>query len=286
MRDRLQVRRHANEFGRWLEAFCPPPAHLAHLVEGLWAADGEVNYARERILPRGVVDLLINLGPPYKLLERDDPTRGIDFVDAWVSGVQQRYLVVESGGEAQMMGIRLRPIGAFVFFGMPMHEISDRVVNLDLVLGREVLDLRQRLLETADLIERFRVLEQLVERRLERGPEVHRGVAWALDEIARHDGAVRLGELARELAVSHRYLIEKFRTHVGVPPKVLARILRFNRAVSWLKQRDTVNLADLALACGYYDQAHFNRDFRSFAGVSPGQFLRHRGPDGDSVLVD
>jgi AraC-like DNA-binding protein len=70
---------------------------------------------------------------------------------------------------------------------------------------------------------------------------------------------------------------------VGLPPKTLARIFRFDRAVSLLAQRDA-RLADVAFECGYYDQAHLNRDFRGFAGTSPASFARQIVPDGGVIL--
>jgi AraC-like DNA-binding protein len=85
------------------------------------------------------------------------------------------------------------------------------------------------------------------------------------------DGAVPIGELAAELGWSRRHLAVRFREELGMAPKALARLLRFERAVKRLRAGD--ELADLALDAGYYDQAHFNRDFRAFAGTTPTQYL-------------
>jgi AraC-like DNA-binding protein len=69
---------------------------------------------------------------------------------------------------------------------------------------------------------------------------------------------------------------------VGLPPKTMARILRFDRAVQRLRA-DHPDFAQIAIDCGYYDQAHFNREFREFSGMTPSQFLARRDPVYDSI---
>ena len=78
---------------------------------------------------------------------------------------------------------------------------------------------------------------------------------------------------------SRRHLAAQFREHVGLPPKLLARILRFDRVIALLRHAEPERWAEVAYDCGYYDQAHFNRDFRQFAGSTPGAFLASRMPD-------
>src|SRR5690606_32249103 len=96
-------------------------------------------------------------------------------------------------------------------------------------------------------------------------------------------GAVGVGELAAEIGCSRRYLASGLREQVGVPPKLLGRILRFQHAVSLC---GTAGWAEISAACGYYDQAHMVRDFQQFAGASPTEFARLRLPDDGGVRDD
>jgi AraC-like DNA-binding protein len=98
-------------------------------------------------------------------------------------------------------------------------------------------------------------------------PPVASELEWAWQRLLATDGAAPIGDLAQELGWSRRHLAARFRTELGMPPKAVARILRFERAVARLRAGD--DLAELALDCGYYDQAHFNRDFRAFADATP-----------------
>ena len=94
----------------------------------------------------------------------------------------------------------------------------------------------------------------------------------------------RCRTLADEIGCSRRYLVAGFREHVGVTPKLLARILRFQRAVGMMEE--PLSWAEISLACGYYDQAHLIRDFKQFTGSAPGEFARRRLPDGGGVIGD
>ena len=93
-----------------------------------------------------------------------------------------------------------------------------------------------------------------------------------------------IGALASEIGWSRKHLIARFREHIGLPPKTAARVLRFGRAVQQIESAERVRWAEIAYECGYYDQAHFNRDFREFTGGTPSEFLARRIPDGGGLL--
>jgi transcriptional regulator GlxA family with amidase domain len=103
-------------------------------------------------------------------------------------------------------------------------------------------------------------------------PEPPPELAWAWGRMVASGGRVPVRRLAETTGWSERRLLRGFREHVGLPPKTFARLLRFRRAVARLEREGARALADVALDCGYYDQAHFNRDFRAFAGATPTEF--------------
>jgi AraC-like DNA-binding protein len=107
----------------------------------------------------------------------------------------------------------------------------------------------------------------------------------AVAALARSRGGARIEELCRSLGVSRKHLADLFRAHVGLPPKVYARMFRFRGAVELVQKGRRLDWARIALACGYYDQAHFNREFREFAGMTPSEFADANCNDGLSVVV-
>ena len=109
-------------------------------------------------------------------------------------------------------------------------------------------------------------------------------VLWAWRRLRHSGGSIRIGALAAELGWSPKHLVTRFRDQIGLPPSSVARILRFDRVVRSLEGADSVRWAELACQAGYYDQAHFNHDFRDLAGTTPGDFLRRRVPDGSNII--
>jgi AraC-like DNA-binding protein len=121
---------------------------------------------------------------------------------------------------------------------------------------------------------RFDRLEQAVLARAHAAPLLPPAVEFAWRRLRDTHGGAPVAHIAGELGCSRRHLSQSFGAELGLPPKALARVLRFQRAVGLL--RDGGELADVALTCGYYDQPHFNRDFRELAGITPTDFLALR----------
>ena len=174
----------------------------------------------------------------------------------------------------------LDPLVATMVFGVPMHVLARRVVALEDLLGGSGRELLERLHDAPGWAERFDILDAELTRRLARAVPPSPAVAWAWRRVVATEGRVEVSALAAELGWSRKHLSASFREHVGLPPKVMARVLRFQRAVRLLERRNGDRLGEIALDCGYYDQAHFNRDFRAFAGSTPTEYLARRIVDG------
>jgi AraC-like DNA-binding protein len=167
-----------------------------------------------------------------------------------------------------------------MLLGVPMHELADRVTAIEDLLGREGDELPERLWEARTWPVRFALLDRLLARRLEAGRGPDPGVEHAWARLVATRGAAPVEALAEEIGCGRRHLRGRFRRHTGLAPKVFGRILRFQRAAALLADPRGPSLCEIALDCGYYDQAHLNRDFRAFAGRTPTELLAARLPDG------
>jgi AraC-like DNA-binding protein len=228
-----------------------------------------------REVPSGDVTLILS---PDTTLRLPDGRHS-----SFVAALHDSHTLVEHDGRQEGIEVHLTPLGARALFGLPMHELTNRVVELDDLLGRRGNDLVERLWELPAWTQRFALLEEAISAGCERGPRPDSGLAWAWARMRSSGGQASVGGLAGELGWSHRRLIDRFREGIGLAPKTIGRVLRFERVSRMLQQVEEPRLAEVALDCGYYDQAHLNRDFRQFAGTSPGHYLARRLPSGGGV---
>jgi AraC-like DNA-binding protein len=275
--------RHDSSLGRWELARWQPAPPLQCYIEELWHMRSEGSYTRERLLPRAHMDLLINLGEPHRLVssDRDRPSRLCE--RAWIAGLQDTYLDIESPSHPWLMGIRFKPCGPLGLLRVPLADLANQVVDLDLILGPSIERLRERVVASASVESRFDLLERYLLDRMAAAARPRAEVSHALGRLAGTCGAVRMRTLASETGISQKHLIDLFREQVGMAPKRYARIVRLNALLRGLSSSPW---ADLAARFGYYDQAHLVRDFREFSGTTPTEFLRARGPDGDSIVLE
>lgn len=266
--------RHENVFGT------PHPALRGHVRTYTGYASITPGVARRTHSPSGIVPLIITLGPQIGVVERAQQRGPATYIDAFMAGMHDVYAVSESKGEASGIQIDFTPLSAHLLLGRDMSDLTNRIVSLDDVFGVEGPRLRDRLMLAPRWAERFQIVDEFIMRRLATAKPASPAVAWAWGQLVTSGGATPVSELAREIGWSRKHLAARFREQVGLPPKTVARILRFERAQHTIRDGIELGWSDLAARCGYYDQAHLIRDFREFAGLTPGEYVARRLPDG------
>lgn len=280
-----RVVRHASERGGWEMVLAAPPPHLAaHIRDYCGYREATPTPLRRQELPGVQVVLILEFGPLLKHL--DDAGRVTRHRSGFIAGLDERWSTTEHTGVSHGLQVNLTPLGARRVTGLPMHELSHRVVGLEDLWGLEARRLVEQLAQAPHWEARFALVDAFLIRRMERGPAVDAGVRWAMERIHEAGGNLDIATLAQELGHSHKHLIHQFHEHVGLPPRRLARLLRFDRAVQRLKAGGPVRWADLAAELGYFDQAHLNRDFRQFTGGPPSALLRRTLPDAGGFESD
>ncbi|MEP7010560.1 MAG: helix-turn-helix domain-containing protein [Acidobacteriota bacterium] len=267
----IEIQTHDSPLGRWTMTGSKP-AHLAGIVDALWYFEGFVALPRERVFPDGRVDLIVHLGPRYAQV---DGMRVERFSTVCISGLLLRSNLIEAPpGECAVLGIRLHPAGAYALLGRPLPNLAGITVDLADLIPSASAELAERCAEAASPEARLRAAERWITERMARALAPDPAVAWTAAEIERQGGAVSIAALRERTGWSKSRLTERFKEQVGVPPKVLARIVRFRRTLARLHALNPKeNLADLACSSGYYDQPHLNAEFREIAGFSPGDYL-------------
>lgn len=281
-RSGTRVRQHRSDGEGFVLVERGADRRLAGLVDGYEDFEEHTSrpLRRREVAGPGVV-VIVDFGDGWRV-GHEQPTA---WHRSFAAGVHDRPAVVEHGGRARCMQINMTPLGARALLGFPLAELRSRVVPLEDLLGPTAWLLAERLHDAAGWDVRFALLDEVLLRRAAAAAPVRPDVQWAWRRLVASDGAVPVQTLASELGCSRRHLTARFGEEIGLPPKRYARLLRFRTAVDALIGGGEQRLADVAAACGYADQSHLNREFRAFAGMTPGALLASRAPGGGGVLA-
>ncbi len=252
----------------------PPSVELRPYVQSFWSfrrAAPLLTFREEYMHPRGGFGVVFNFGDPVFLDGRlvNEPL----FLDGANTLSRKMGFV----GRVDMVGIRFQEGGAYPFFGVPLHELRDAFTLLDVLDRRQLLRLHAQLAETAVLAHRFQLLDQWLVVRLAQGQARSLLIPPSLARLQTRAGQLPIPQLAEELAVSQRQLERLFQLQVGMTPKQYARLVRVETARLALKQH-TETTTRLAVDLGFYDQAHFIREFRSVIGMTPTAYKKRQLP--------
>lgn len=264
-----------------------PGPPLDQFVENFWSVmDQPSARAKERILPDGGVEMIFNLGQPPRLLDRDGQGADQIFRTNWISGQRTESIVISPTPLVRLFGIRFRMWGAAPFLRQPLSEVADAVVELEHLWGGFARELHERLQAARTPPERFAITEAVLLRRLRDGVEDCRLAAAAARRLADTDPNHPVAETAAELGVGQRRLARVFDRTVGLAPKQLQRVSRFQAVIRRIGHAPAVDWTDVALSCGYHDQSHFIHEFTGFTRLTPSEYLTRRGEYLNYVSVD
>lgn len=250
---------------------------LSGFVDKLWLYDGPAQpHKMERLLPDGSMELVINLADDeVRVYDRRDAARYERLPGSVLVGPHSDFFVIDTAEQQSVAGVHFRPGGAFPFLRLPAAELHGAQVALRDVWGGLAAELRERLMDAATAEARFDVLEAALLRQLDGPPARHPAVGFALRELHHAPGRT-IGEVREQTGVSERRFIELFHRQVGLTPKLYARVRRFQTAIRRIRTGGPVDWADVALGCGYFDQAHLIHDFRAISGLKPGEYAALR----------
>jgi len=244
--------------------FHVPRAPLSAFVDFFWIYDGyAAPHDREQVMPGVTLDVVF--------------TRDVDGrAGSAVAGARSESFVLDTSRPFSAIGIHFRPGGGFPFFNVPAGELHNQTVSLDELWGSLAADVCEELWEAADHCDRFRILESALLERARGRFDRHPAVISALTLFDDSRGSLSVNEVVQRVGLSQRRLVQLFWDEVGLSPKRFCRVRRFNDVLRRVEPLTEVDWTEVALACGYFDQAHFNHDFRAFAGLSPSEYLRRR----------
>jgi AraC-like DNA-binding protein len=263
-----------------LRTYSPGPP-LDEYIDRFWFCSDTPSHPRERILPSGTVELVINLSDDeIRIYEPSDAFLPRRYAGAAVSGPYRECFLIDPLQHASIIGVHFRPGRAAPVLGVPASELSNTHVDLEALWGPLAAELRERLCMAATPAKRFAVLEEVLLGRLRQSRPRHGAILFALDafEQAAAQGAeaVMVRDLARQVGLSQRRFIQLFTAEVGLTPKLYGRVRRFQWARELIREATQPDWAGVAAACGFFDQSHLIRDFGEFSGLSPVAYLNQK----------
>jgi AraC-like DNA-binding protein len=263
------------------QAWRAPVAGLRGLIDSyIGFRQAGVEPARHRGLPSPSLTLIFTLDEPLVLTAHPDPAQPPGIYETIVGGLHTSPAIITHDGRQSGIQLSLSPLGARALLGVPAGELAERDLPADDVLGPLTREIQDRLRCARGWEERFAILDAALLARLGqagRQAGVSAEVRHAWRRLLQTGGTASVGALAAETGWSDRHLRARFRAETGLAPKAAARVIRFDRARRVLQGRAVagkpLGLADLAACCGYFDQAHLDREFGLIAGCSPTRWL-------------
>lgn len=192
----------------------------------------------------------------------------------WFSGIREQYITIPSGKDSEMFIIYFQKGKAYPFVPMPMYELTDHVVDGELIMTNDILNIREALQTCITIRQKFMCAEAYLLKMFSKKLIVNPFVEYSVNMILRQPHQLSIKHLTERVGYSQKQLIRIFKEHVGLTPKAFLRITRFQRAISEIETNRFGDWTTIAHESGFYDQAHFINDFKEFSGLTPNQYLK------------
>lgn len=235
---------------------------------------------KERLLPNGLSQLIINLGNrTFRHFEGSNNNKEREYPSMIIAGIQTKNIFLDSTSRLSTMHVVLRPGALPALFNIPAHAFKNQMVALDTIVGSGMTALRERLIETTNPEDKFKLLEAFLLSQLDCTYQPNPSVMFSIKQLKNRNGALSVKEIRDKVGYSQRHFSELFKKLLGVTPKHYARICRFQGVLSSIQGIKEPDWASIAINSGYYDQPHFIHDFKSFSGLSPTEYYHNQSDE-------
>ena len=255
-----------------------PSLPLSKYIASIVYYDGyNPNHTFEKLLPDGSVYLLIDFKDiPKKCCHSDDFSDFETFTSSYISGQHKKYIYIEATQDSSMMVVQFKFGGTAPFFDCKISELNETVRQSEYYFGDALDNLRTEMLQESIVHAKISKMERFLLDRMNETLESN-PILTALQLLETNPFEVTTKKLALAAGISQKHLISLFDKYVGLTPKTLARIYRFQQVLKQIEVKKDIDWLQLLADCGYYDQSHFVKDFHDFSGINPTQYLDEKG---------
>ncbi len=256
----------------------PPSIELKSVIKHYLFVDGnDDEHSRYRFFSDGNPGIVFHFNEPLiqnnyaKTLKQVQPR-------SFIYGQITHYNDVTLNGRLTMLVVVLQPFGINALLGVAASELNNAIVKLTDVFKQDAADLEDQLLGASALDQRISFIEQFLRKRLATINRVDQHLKNAVAIIYKHCGLVSIADITSVLPVSERQLERKFNHYIGSPPKKFIDTIRFQFFLKALQNNSNKSLTEIIYACGFYDQAHLNKYFKTNTGLTPVQYRSNYNP--------
>lgn len=254
-----------------------PNPDLSAVVNFYWTL--EVPYdpeiPKQKIIPDGNVEMTFNFADGIKKFVSDDEF--IVHPDVMVMGQRTKSYLIAPTGDVNTFAISFFPYGFANLLSFPLKKLTDNEIPLSGIFGEEqALQLENDMKAAENSLERIKIIEDFLLAKLQEKEITKNIVSTTIDALIETNGNATISKILKENPSKRRQLERKFSKEIGVSPKQLGKVLRMQAALQLMLNENPESLTHVAYETGYYDQAHFIKDFKEFTEISPGDILENK----------
>jgi AraC-like DNA-binding protein len=225
--------------------------------------------------PKTAMSLVFNLNDSFKLFADSTFSIYTDYKKYWVAGLQIQPTYVESYGESKMIVIQFKTLGAYAFLNQPLQYFTNQYTNLDCIFKNEADDTWEQLQEAKTVNEKFLVTENFLYRKLLTTKTPRDKLVSSFDFLFKNRGHVSIEEICKQNNISRKHLNNLFQEYLGISPKMLSSLSRFQSILHRVSNSKPGKLTSIAYELDFFDQAHFNNNFKRFTGLKPNDYIKN-----------
>ena len=247
-----------------------PRTELSRFIECFWIVDNpDPSPVIQKIIPDGFPEMIFHFGDPYLIRLNEKWTK-----QSWslLGGQMTSHFFLKNSGVSSILGIKFKPAALSLLFGVDMYALTNHVVSLKQLSHPDLTALEGLLSEAGDHTKRIEATEDYLSKNF-RAVNNEPVINATVEKIFASNGMVSVTVICKENGCSERQLERMFRKYIGVSPKLYSRIIRFAYIFQVAQGRKEINGCELGLASGYYDQSHFIKNFKAFAGEGPSGYF-------------
>jgi AraC-like DNA-binding protein len=251
-----------------------PVKQLSNYIQLIWIAESESDddfFPRQKILPDGIIEIVFHFKEPFLTFTAN--RERIKQPEGFAVSQMKKFIEIESNGRIGLVSVRFYPWGAYHFFKTPIYNFLDNMIDIKKLWPNDFKTILTNI-KNLDNDKKVDFIQLFLLKCLKQHKKETATIDNILKLIRISKGVYLIEELCQKFNYNYKQLERKFLSTVGTTPKVFSKTTRFLNLCHHLKDYENYTMAQLSYELGYYDQAHFIKEFKTFSGLTPKEYYK------------